>query len=814
MNYLLSLVPKLRLGTQLLAKLCFAHEQSKHSFSYKPVPKHSLGTRSGVLRASITVAVIAIFSAAQAETLSELGARLGKETQEAYATSPYYAISSNYFNRFARDPDAKPTASELQLDGPWTIVVNSSDKAFGDLMANHLLEFLRDRMGMDIKIGEPSVRQILLTESAITPMSGSFSISVMPDFVKVQAKDAESLRDGVVKLVSLMGMRQAPILPLGDVGYTPRLRVRLGSTPNGGTLRDLVFMGYNAAFTGGGELYALSKSDAIPELASRRQPGALDALAKAVADAKRYKLKSYAFISLRSKFLENDPIFQRDPNIRGTRTWKADGEFVLCTEHPAVKQFLSETVKEMFQAAPMLDGVVLIVGGEGFYHCFMRPYGVEKGHTNCARCEALGADTVVSNLCNLMADAARSVNPNAEVIAWPYSAEHVWSADKAQAGFIAKLKPGTGIFTEMEKDEYVEKPGGVRKHLWDYSIDLIGPGERAKAQIAACRKAGVSIYMKSEPELGFEAPRLSHIPCMDRWIDRAEALASCGADGAWVFPAFRPCYGTPPAEVNQLVWWKPAPDKNAALDALAVRMAGAQAGPHLRKAWRYVSEAISFSPEIPPYYTGPYYLGPAHPMCVDPDAKLPQVFYGQYLFLAEMSDSEGLPARPTFFTSPRGDVPVFLRMYRQMEAKLKSAVEAIETAAPLVPERCKLMFDSDASAVRWFYHTARAHANFYESCQLRDALRALAKSETKTPEQIETAKRQFKRWREVLLDEKANAEAALPVMEADVRLDWYYGGDHTFPHGTDMIREKLRILDGEISKALPELEQKLGVASR
>lgn len=759
-----------------------------------------------------SLTLIATATTAGAETLSELGARLGRETQEAYAKSPYTAISSNYFNRFSRDPDAKPGANEMQMVGEWIIVPQANDTEFAKTLAGHLAEFLRGRMGVDVKPGDAGERQIVLSDRDLTSAKPeSFAIDVTDKRITVRGADAEGMRDGVVKLVAHIGLRQAPILELGSQTYTPRLRVRLGAVPYGASARDLIFMGYNAVFAGGGELYAISTSDAIPELASRRQAGALEGTAKAVADAKRNKLKAFAFVSLRQKFPENDRIFQRDPSIRGTRTWKADGEFVLCTEHPATKQFLSETMREMFEAAPTLDGVVLIIGGEGFYHCFMRPFGVEKGHTSCERCEALGADTVVANLCNLLADAARSVNPKAEVIAWPYSAEHVWSSDKAQSGFIAKLKPGTGIFTEMEKDEYVEKPDGVRKHLWDYSIDLIGPGERAKAQIEACRKAGISIYMKSEPELGFEAPRLSHIPCMDRWIDRAGALASCGADGAWVFPAFRPNYGTPPAEANQLVWWDPAPSKDAALDALAARIAGAKAGPHLRNAWRFVSEAIFFSPEIPPYYTGPYYLGPAHPMCVDPDAKLPEVFYGQYLFMAEMSDSEGLPARPTFFTEPRGNVPVFLRMYRDMEAKLKSAVDEIDAATPDVPEHSKLMFDSDASAIRWFYHTARAHANFYESCQLRDALRALAKSETKTPEHIETAKKQFARWRDVLLDEKANAEAALPVMEADVRLDWYYGGDHTFPHGADMIREKLRLLDGEIDTVLPELAKQLSL---
>ncbi|MDZ4857980.1 MAG: hypothetical protein SGI88_03280 [Candidatus Hydrogenedentes bacterium] len=760
----------------------------------------------------VVVCLFVVNSVADAETLAELGARLGQETHAAYDASPFFGLSKDYFSRFSVEPEAKPGENEFLLEGDWSIVVEAKDAPIATLMAGHLVEFLKGRMNVNATVGKSGGQNIVLTDSGDEANApASFTLDITPGQIAIRGADAEGLRDGVVKLVSLIGMRQAPIVAVGKQNYKPRLRVRLGTTPWGGKTRDLVFMGYNAMFTGGGEMYSLSTSEAIPELAARRGPGAREAMAASVAEAAKYKLRTYAFVSTRSKFPENDPIFKRDPSIRGARTWTADGEFVLCTEHPDVRRFLTDTVTEIFTAAPTLDGITLIIGGEGFYHCFMRSFGTEKGHTNCPRCEALGADTVVSNLCNALAEAARAVNPKAEVIAWPYSAEHVWTNDKAQAGFIAKLKPGTAIFTEMEKDEYVAKPGGVNKHLWDYSIDMIGPGERAKKQIESCRKAGIPIYMKSEPELGFEAPRLSHIPCMDRWIDRAEALASCGADGAWVFPAFRPCYGTTPAEANQLVWWTPAPSKDDTLDALASRVAGKKAGPNLRKAWRHVSEAIPFSPELPPYYTGPYYLGPAHPMCVDPDAELPKVFYGQYLFLAEMTDAEGLPARPTFFTSPRGDVPVFLKMYREMERLLKLAVDEIETAAPDVPDRCALMFKSDASAIQWFYRTARSHANFYESCQLRDSLRALAANPGKTSGDIVAAKAQFQRWQEVLTNEKTNTEAALPVMEADVRLDWYYGSDHTFPHGAEMLREKMRLLDNEIGETVPALAKEIGV---
>ncbi|MBI5092420.1 MAG: hypothetical protein HZB26_08245 [Candidatus Hydrogenedentes bacterium] len=474
-----------------------------------------------------------------------------------------------------------------------------------------------------------------------------------------------------------------------------------------------------------------------------------------------------------------------------------------------VQRYLAESAEGLFRSAP-LDGLLFINGGESFYHCFMRSYGTAKGHTNCPRCEPLGAETVVANLSNRLLAAARKVNPSAEIIAWPYSAEHVWSADRYQEGVIKKLEPGAGIFTEIEKDETIAKPDGVMKHIGDYSIDLIGPGERAKRQVAACRAAGAPIYIKSEPELGFEAPGLPYIPCLDRWADRAEALVACGANGAWVFPYFRPFFAGSSAEVFKSFWWEPVTNKKDALLRLAKRIAGVKAGPHLRNAWKHVSESIDWSPEQPSYYTGPYYLGPAHPMCVDPAAELPKVFYGQFLFMGESVDADGLMFRPTFVSSPTGNVPVFGAFYRKMESCLKEAVAELEAAAPLVPEPYRTTFEADASPIRWFYHTARTEANFYESCQLRDTLLAFAKQETRTPEAIQKHQDMLGRWNRVLLDEKANAEAALPLVEKDMRLDFYYGTDHKFPHAADMLRAKLTLLETEIGVLLPGIGRRCG----
>jgi hypothetical protein len=208
---------------------------------------------------------------------------------------------------------------------------------------------------------------------------------------------------------------------------------------------------------------------------------------------------------------------------------------------------------------------------------------------------------------------------------------------------------------------------------------------------------------------------------------------------------------------------------------------------------------------LPPYYTGPHYLGPMHPMCADRSRPLPEVFLGQYLFRAEHMDSEGLKKQPTYDLDRRGDPAAFGASYQKMAEHMASAAAAISAAEPLVEERCRLAFDDEASAVRWLYHTARSHANFYRSCALRDALASIMSKSDLSDEEKTAAARKLAEWRAVLKDERENTRAALPVLEADMRLDPYYGGDHSFSHGAAMIAAKLELLDEELNEYLPSL---------
>ena len=750
-----------------------------------------------------------------------------EEAVQAYKSGPFAFLSQDYFARFSQDKEAKAQAEEMKISKDWQIIVGADADPLTSLMAGHLAEFLRERMNLPLltrtqKLAGSFPRRTiaLVDRGGGSPTSpDSFTISVTKDRVVVKGRSPAGLQDGVVQLVDRIGFRAAPILELGETVSTPRQAIRLGAVPWMGSYRDVAFHGGNAVILTAGvdtrqttshtRVAALSTSQAIGELVSQQDPALLRHFAANAREAKRYGLKTYCALYIWEAYPADAPIFTNHPGLRGAEIVRHVDQppigFIPCTEHPLMRRYLTESIRGLFQEVP-LDGALIIIGGEVFQHCFMRPAGVKKGQTNCERCKKLGAETVVANLCNYLAEAIRSVNPDARLIAWPYSATAFWSADDDQVAWINQLKPGTAVLTEVEKDETLIKEGGkegdISKRIWDYSIDYIGPTPRAQRQIAACKAQGIEVYLKSEPELAFEAPGLPYIPCLDRWYDRADAMAASGADGAWVFPWFQACYGTTSAEVYKYAWWNPIEGKDTTLAKLARRIAGPAAAEDLRQAWGFVSQAITNSPELPPYFCGAYYLGPAHPICADATAELPKIFQAKGRFGSHVLTG------PTCTPLQGG------RCYRRMEQALLKAVEKIAAAEPLVPERCATTFQAEALPTRWFYHIARTHANFYESCQLRDFLTEFATRNSPSAADISEAQSRYDRWRAVLTDERANTLAAIPVVEKDPRLDVRNGWGVVLAPAPEMMRAKLALLDHELNDYLPAVATRCGLDSR
>ena len=196
-------------------------------------------------------------------------------------------------------------------------------------------------------------------------------------------------------------------------------------------------------------------------------------------------------------------------------------------------------------------------------------------------------------------------------------------------------------------------------------------------------------------------------------------------------------------------------------------------------------------------------------MIADASAEIPAAFYGYYLFFVEMTAGDALKGRPTFVTVPPGSNPeVYGRYFAELQALLELAVRNVDLAEPMVPQRCRLVFEAEASSIRWFYRTARTEANFVQSCRYREELLALAEKDALSQQEQQRAGELYQAWLAVLQDEQENTQAALRLAQADCRLDFYFRGDHSFPHLTEMLEAKLGLLDTEINEFLPALAEK------
>ena len=51
-------------------------------------------------------------------------------------------------------------------------------------------------------------------------------------------------------------------------------------------------------------------------------------------------------------------------------------------------------------------------------------------------------------------------------------------------------------------------------------------------------------------------------------------------------------------------------------------------------------------------------------------------------------------------------------------------------------------------------------------------------------------------------------------MARDMRLDYYYGGDHAFSHGVAVLDAKLKVLTSELNDFLPAVAARCGVSDK
>jgi len=132
-------------------------------------------------------------------------------------------------------------------------------------------------------------------------------------------------------------------------------------------------------------------------------------LNKLIERCKKYGIKVYLYINEPRAMAEN--FFAGREYLKGAHH---DGLYSLCTSQVEVKDYLYNSVKDLFSACPDLGGIIAITMSENLTRCYSKSY---DGQCNCQVCKDRSAEEIASEINNIFARAFKDSGSNGRIIA-------------------------------------------------------------------------------------------------------------------------------------------------------------------------------------------------------------------------------------------------------------------------------------------------------------------------------------------------------------------------------------------------------------
>jgi hypothetical protein len=734
-----------------------------------------------------------------------------RELLQSMNRHPLIVARRDVHRNVAPRPGVKAAETQAMLSGAWA-VRPARKSAAERAAAADATDFLR-KMGVDLR--DDAKNEVLLE---IGSTERGFRIAGSDTRLEIHAADANALWAGWVYVENYMRTAGAAVVPRVEVRREPAWDVQIAPPTWGAnyavpdlsseylsdeTFGSLAHAGANGMFIYG-DFLVYASGTRLAELDHPDADKYLATLRETTARAAAYGVKLY-YVAVGPKLAADHPLFKRRPNVRGARLFRAPAEpglalHCLCSSDEDALGFHADVFGNLFRRVPELGGVILIIGGESYYHCFMRAGGSAIGHTNCAKCEGKVPEDVIANLLKTTADAVRSATPQADVMAWPYSAHAFWSKEPNQFDLIDRLPEGVALLSEIDKEQKVVR-GGMEKYIWDYSVDYDGHSDRIVSQSVRCTQRGRELLIKTETSHGIELLHLPYVPAIGRSAQQwqnVRALRPRGVLQRWGFVGM---FDSAAERVGFLARWEADFQVAGATMAVARQLVGdTAAAPQLVAAWRHFDESVHHIPVLTTgaYYCGPSFLGPCHPLPVwDPKGSIPDAFKGYLYYLLEhepslndsrtrQKDDLTLTATHQLGGAPAERVEAEFSLARDAAAKGHEVLQAIKTDGMTDATRAEI---AEQQAIgELLYRTYRATVNSIRFVRLIEE--AKGEREKIRPALLEIAK-----------DELENTIAAERMYTAAPWLNHQLRLDVGMPDSLEMVRAKRGLLEEYLGKA-------------
>jgi hypothetical protein len=410
----------------------------------------------------------------------------------------------------------------------------------------------------------------------------------------------------------------------------------------------------------------------------------LDNLASLVQRAKKHGIGIYLYL--------NEPRFQplsffkEHPELKGVTI---GNQAALCTSHPAVQQYIVDSIALITQRVPDLAGFFSITASENFTNCWSHGRGAE-----CPRCGPRGAATVIAELNNLYMQGIKKGSQlhKPGLIVWDWG----WQDAYAPA-IIPQLPAGVALMSVSEWALEIER-GGVKNTIGEYSISAIGPGPRAKKHWALAKQHGLKTIAKIQAGNTWEIAAVPYIPAVANVAQHAANLKKEQVDGlmlGWTLGG----YPSPNLEVVAAMGSDAASTPLSAMQQVAASRFGA-AGNAVVKAWQAFSTAFKEFPyHSSTVYFAPLQMGPANLLWQQPTG-----------YAATMV---GLPYDDVKKWIGNYPAPVFISQLRKVSTGFNEAIRTLKQEVAKRPlqktEKASLLREIDVAQVVALHYASVAN---------------------------------------------------------------------------------------------------------
>lgn len=428
--------------------------------------------------------------------------------------------------------------------------------------------------------------------------------------------------------------------------------------------------------------------------------------------------------------------------LRGVR----QGDYaVLCTSAPQVRQWLTDSLRHVFENVPNLGGVFTITASENLTNC----YSHTRTATGCPRCSQRSGPEVIAEVNAAIAAGVHAGNPKAKVIVWDWGWPDGTSAGWGQpdwASRIIKLLPDDVYLMCVSEWGKPIARGGVAGAVGEYSISAVGPGPRAQRHWALARQRGLKTLAKVQVNCTWELSAVPYLPVMNLVAQHCRNLSEAGIDGlmlSWTVGG----YPSPNLELVRRFQQKPAPTVEQALMEVATARYGAGVASDMVAGWARFSEAFSEFPFDGSYvYRGPSQVGPANLLYLEPTG------YPSTMVGFPYDDVDGwrgiYPAEVLAgqFEKVASGWQDGLAIWKEATGEIEGPRERANAQSDLVvAEAAGLHFDSVANQIRFILarNTLRAGSlNRDEADAAVATMRAKARAEMRNAERLFALTRQ------------------------------------------------------------------------